>query len=113
MAEKLTVLIPCKNESKNIRDCVESVRGIADEILIADCFSTDDTLQIVEKAGGCRVIQREFVNFADFKNWAIPQARHSWVLIVDADERVPEALGSEIRKVLAHVPDSMDAFFIP
>lgn len=113
MAEKLTVLIPCKNERKNILACIESVRQIADEILIADCFSTDDTLAIVGRAGGCRVIQREFVNFADFKNWAIPFALNRWVLIVDADERVPPQLAREIRRVLANVPDDIDAFFVP
>lgn len=113
MVEKLTVLIPCKNESKNIRACIESVRELADEILIADCYSTDDTLNIVAKAGGCRVIQREFVNYADFKNWAIPNAKNPWVLIVDADERVPPELAAEIREALASIPNHIDAFFVP
>lgn len=42
-------------------------------------------------AGGCRIIEREYVNSADFKNWAIPQARHEWVLVVDFDARVTPA----------------------
>lgn len=111
--EKLTVLIPCKNESRNIRDCIESVRDLADEILVADCFSSDETLDIVDQTGICRVIQREFVNFSDFKNWAIPQARHPWVLILDADERVTCQLASEIKEVLTQPPDNIDAWFIP
>ncbi|MBU4398737.1 MAG: glycosyltransferase, partial [Planctomycetes bacterium] len=45
MPEKLTVLIPCRNESHNIRACVESVRPVADEILVADSLSTDDTTE--------------------------------------------------------------------
>jgi (heptosyl)LPS beta-1,4-glucosyltransferase len=88
----LTVLIPCKNERLNIKDCIESVRGIADEILIADSGSTDGTLEIVRGLGGCRIIEREYVNSANFKNWAIPQAKHEWVLVVDADERVTPEL---------------------
>jgi glycosyltransferase involved in cell wall biosynthesis len=59
MMAQLTVLIPCKNERLNIRPCIESVRSIADEILIADSGSTDDTLDIVRKIGGCRIIERE------------------------------------------------------
>jgi glycosyltransferase involved in cell wall biosynthesis len=94
---KLTVLIPCKDEIQHIRACVESVRPIADEILIADSGSTDGTLDIVHSLEGCRLIERDYVNSADFKNWAIPQARHEWVLVVDADERVTPELAHEIR----------------
>jgi len=100
----LTVLIPCKNERLNIRACIESVRGIADEILIADSGSTDGTLDIVRSLGGCRIIEREYVNSANFKNWAIPQATHEWVLVVDADERVSPELAAEIRLVLSSPP---------
>jgi hypothetical protein len=53
---------------------------------------------------GCRVIEREYVNSANFKNWAIPQARHEWVLVVDADERVTPALAQEIRDLFAFQP---------
>ncbi len=110
MAQKLTVLIPCKNETHNIRACIESVRQVADEILVADSLSTDDTLEIVRRAGGCRIIEREFVDHADFKNWAIPQASHPWVLVVDADERVTEELAAEIRETLAREDPSLDAY---
>lgn len=101
---KLTVLIPCKDELAHIRACIESARPIADEILIADSGSTDGTLEMVASLGGCRVIEREYVNSADFKNWAIPQAAHEWVLVVDADERVTPQLAAEIRDLLASPP---------
>lgn len=110
MTQKLTVLIPCKNESRNIGACIESARRVADEILVADSLSTDDTLEIVRRAGGCRIVEREFVDHADFKNWAIPQASHPWVLVVDADERVTEELAAEIRDVLAADCVPMDAY---
>jgi glycosyltransferase involved in cell wall biosynthesis len=112
MAAKLTVLIPCKNERSNIRSCIESVRNIADEILVADSGSTDDTIEIA-RGLGCRIIEREYINSADFKNWAIPQAENEWVLVVDADERATPELASEIRKVLslAHPMDGYRVAF--
>ena len=108
--QKLTVLIPAKNERKNIRLCIESVRPLADEILVADSGSTDGTLDIVRGIGDCRIIQREYVNSADFKNWAIPQASHPWVLIVDADERVTASLIAEVTKILRAPSDLLDAY---
>jgi glycosyltransferase involved in cell wall biosynthesis len=112
MHGKLTVLIPCKNERRNIRPCIQAARLVADEILVADCYSTDGTPAIVVEEE-CRLIQREFVNFASFKNWAIPQARYPWVLIVDCDERVTEELAWEIKQVLQGPPEHIDAYAIP
>jgi (heptosyl)LPS beta-1,4-glucosyltransferase len=106
---RLTVLIPCKDEQLNIRECIESARLVADEILVADSGSTDDTLSLVRTAGGCRIIKREYVNSANFKNWAIPQASHPWVLVLDADERVTPELAEEIRGLLASDP-TLDGF---
>ena len=102
---KLTVLIPCKDERLNIRACIESARLVADEILVADSGSTDDTLRIVRDLGGCRVIKREYVTPSDFKNWALGHATHDWVLVLDADERVTPELGREIRELLSSGPD--------
>ncbi|MCE9528703.1 MAG: glycosyltransferase family 2 protein [Planctomycetales bacterium] len=110
--QKLTVIIPCKDERLNIRPCIESARRVADEILIADSGSTDGTLDIVQEMGGCRVIEREYVHSGDFKNWAIPQATHSWVLILDADERITEELAAEIKKHLASGPEH-DGYWVP
>jgi glycosyltransferase involved in cell wall biosynthesis len=110
---QLTVLIPCKDEARNIRACIESVRSLADEILVADSGSTDGTLDIVRQIGGCRIIQREFVGYASFKNWAIPQATHPWVLIVDADERMRRPLADEIRRVVQNAADDVDGYWIP
>ena len=107
----LTVLIPAKNERLNIRPCIESASSIADEILVADSGSTDGTLDIVRQMGG-RIIERELVDFSDFKNWAIPQAKHPWVLILDADERVTPEMADEIRLLLANPPDEFDGFWI-
>lgn len=100
----LTVLIPCKNERENLGPCVDSIRGLADEILIADSGSTDGTLALIRSWPDCRLIEREFVDSGDFKNWAIPQASHAWVLVLDADERITPTLAAEIRRTLAREP---------
>jgi (heptosyl)LPS beta-1,4-glucosyltransferase len=111
MTSALTVLIPCKDERRHIGPCIESVRPVADELLVADSGSTDGTLPIVRRLGACRVIQREYVSYGDFLNWAIPQARGPWVLVVDADERVTEPLAAEIRRILHRGP-SCDGYWI-
>ncbi len=112
MAAKLTVLIPCKNERRNIRLCIESVADLADELLIADSGSTDGTIEIVNAIEGCRLIEREYLNSANFKNWAIPQAANEWILLLDADERITPELASEIRAMLAQPGDEIDGYSI-
>jgi glycosyltransferase involved in cell wall biosynthesis len=88
------------------------VRDIADEILVADSGSTDDTLAIVREIGGCRIIYREFVNAGSFKNWAIPQAQHDWVLVLDADERVSAELKAELIELLGSSRPPHDGYWI-
>jgi glycosyltransferase involved in cell wall biosynthesis len=111
MPNRLTVIIPCKNERKNLRLCVESVRPLADEIIVADSGSSDGTIEIARQLG-CRVVEREYLNPASFKNWAIPQASHPWVLLVDADERMTLELAEEIRDVLRRNPPDKDGYWI-
>jgi glycosyltransferase involved in cell wall biosynthesis len=108
---KLTVLITCKDEELHIRDCIESARDVADEILVADSGSRDATLDIVRSLGGCRIVEREFISYADFKNWSVPQCAHEWVLIIDADERVTPELTREIKALLQQDP-AEDAYWI-
>lgn len=106
---KLTALIPCYNESVNLAECLESVR-FADEIVVVDSFSTDDTVEIARRYTD-RVLIHEYVNSATQKNWAIPQCSHEWVLIVDADERIPKDLAAEIQRVVA-ADGPLDAYWI-
>ena len=111
MKQPLTVIVPCKNEARNLRACIKSFYAIADEIIIADSGSTDNTLDIALEFDKTRIIQREYITSGDFKNWAIPQAKHEWVLIVDADERIKPELANEIRLELSRGP-SADGFWI-
>ena len=109
MREPLSVLVPVRNEEGNLRECLESVRW-ADEIVVVDSGSTDGTLAIA-RAMASRTLEHEYVNSAAQKNWALPQLAHRWVLIVDADERVPPALRAEIEGVLSN-PNRADGYWI-
>jgi glycosyltransferase involved in cell wall biosynthesis len=104
MALPLTLLVTCKDERANIGPCIDSARAVADEVLAADSGSTDGTLEYLRARGDCRVIEREYVTAGDFKNWALPQASHDWVLVLDADERATPELVAEIRELLARSP---------
>jgi glycosyltransferase involved in cell wall biosynthesis len=107
--EPLSVLIPTKDEASNVRACLESVRW-ADEVVVVDSASTDGTIEIA-RAIADRVLIHEYENSAAQKNWALPQLKHRWVLIVDADERVTPALRAEIESVLAD-PGRADGYWI-
>lgn len=112
----LTVIIPCKNELPNIKECVDSVREIADEIIVADSGSTDGTIELVQSWADCGLIQcDEYVNYANFNNWCIPHASHDWVLVVDADERVSPELALEVKAMKAEMLANTDndAFWMP
>ena len=82
-----------------------------DEILVVDSFSTDNTLELAAKFHP-RIIQREYINSASQKNWAIPQAAHEWILLVDADERVTPELKNEIQQILRNDTPDCDAYWI-
>lgn len=100
--QKITVIIPCHNEESNIAACLESVQW-ADEILVVDSYSNDATLEIARRYTD-RILQHEYINYAAQNTWAIPQASHEWVLIVDCDERVDSSLRDEILKLLRGKP---------
>lgn len=107
---RLTALVTSYNEEATIRDCLESVR-FADEILLVDSFSSDRTLEIARAIPGVRILQRQYFGSAAQKNWAMDQVESPWILIVDADERVPPALAGEILGVLEAGPRA-DTYFI-
>lgn len=107
--EKITALVTCFNEEDNIQDCLESVKW-ADEILVADSYSTDRTLEICRTYTG-RIIQREYVCASSQRNWAIPQTKNPWILVIDSDERVSPELQKKIGEILA-APSSYKAFRI-
>ncbi|HBH97464.1 MAG TPA: hypothetical protein DDX89_06745 [Candidatus Omnitrophica bacterium] len=102
MSLPLSVVILTKNEAEHIRDCIQSVAW-AEEILVIDDDSTDDTVRIA-KASGARVLRGTMENEGRHRNWAYAQAKHLWVLSLDADERVSPELAEEIQRSLISEP---------
>lgn len=96
--KKLSVVILTKNEEKNIADCIKNLE-FADEILIVDDGSEDKTIERAKKLGA-QAYERKLDNFAAQRNFALTKAKGQWVLFVDADERVSDSLGKEIRLII-------------
>ncbi len=91
---RLSVIIPTYNEALYLGDALYSVK-FADEIIVIDSLSTDNTVEIAENFG-CKVLSRKFDNFSNQKNHALQYATGEWVLFIDGDERIPHILKHEI-----------------
>jgi len=94
----LSVVIITYNEEKNIQRCLESVRSLADEIVVVDSLSTDNTKKICLEYGA-RFIEQSFLGYIEQKNFALGQASNDYVLSLDADEAIGEKLASSIQKL--------------
>ncbi len=86
------------NAATQLAACLSSL-AFADEIVVVDSGSTDDTLAIARRHGA-RVIAQDWLGFGAQKQFAVGQAAHDWVLCLDADERVTPALQESIAKTL-------------
>lgn len=91
---QISVIITTRNEAANLPRCLESVRGFT-EIIVVDSFSGDETVEIARRAHAT-VFQRPYHSPPDQKNWAVARAHHNWVLVLDADEWLDDALRAEI-----------------
>ncbi len=97
---RITACIIAFNEAARIGDCLASL-AFCDEIVVVDSYSSDATVAIAE-AAGARVLQRTFDGFRSQKAYCVEQARHDWVLCLDADERV----GTELRHAIEQARDT-------
>jgi glycosyltransferase involved in cell wall biosynthesis len=100
---KLSVVIITRNEEKNILHCLNSVKGVADEIVVVDSMSADNTPEICRKFG-CNVFSREFDGYGSQKQFAVDKASNDWVFSIDADEVVSEKLQNEINLLFRQGP---------
>lgn len=108
---KITALITCYNEAPNIKGAIESVLW-ADEIMVVDSFSDDGTVEIIKEFPQVRLLQHKYESAAIQKNWAIPQASHNWIFVLDSDERVTDKLKKEILEK-ASKPGKYHGWWIP
>ncbi len=101
---KLSLALIVKNEARCLSRCLQSVRNIADEIVVADTGSTDNTVKIANEFGA-KVTRFDWVNdFAAARNFALAQTDGDWILVLDADEWASENLAREIRNFTAGPP---------
>jgi len=106
---KLSVVIITFNEEKNIRRCLDSIRAIADEIVIVDSISTDKTADIAAEFN-VKFISQPFLGYIEQKNFALSQSSNDFVLSLDADEALDETLRSAILKTMQD--PNADAFLM-
>jgi glycosyltransferase involved in cell wall biosynthesis len=107
---RLSAFLITHDEERHLPDCLDSLRGLADEIVVLDDGSRDATVELARRAGA-RVEHRAFDDFGHQKQAALELTRGEWVLSIDADERVTPELAEEIRRVLAD-PASADGYWI-
>lgn len=93
--QKLSVLIITLNEELHIKSLLEDI-DFADEIIVVDSYSTDQTVTVIESFKNVRLIQHQFINYTSQRNFALDQASNEWVLFIDADERLTPELKTEI-----------------
>jgi glycosyltransferase involved in cell wall biosynthesis len=95
----LSVAVITYNEERNIERCLQSVHGLADEIVVVDSGSKDRTAELAT-AAGAKVVVHPFEGHIQQKNYAIGQCAHPWVLSLDADEALTPELAASIRATL-------------
>lgn len=95
----LSVVVITLDAAAQLRPCLESA-AFADELLVVDSGSSDGTVALAESLGA-RVVHRDWLGFGRQKQFAVEQARHDWVLCLDADERLSPALRASIESALA------------
>jgi len=107
---KISATIIAYNEERNLPRAIESLR-CADEIVVIDSGSTDRTVELAQNLGA-RVIERSWQGYAKQKNFAAEQASHDWILSLDADESLSEALEAEIWRLKKAGPQ-FEAYTMP
>ena len=96
----LSAILITRNEAHNLHDCLQSMQGLVDEIIVVDSQSTDATLTIAQQFGAKVLQPTDWPGFGPQKNRALDLASCDWVFSIDADERVTPELATEIKHVL-------------
>ena len=95
---KISACIISFNEEDRIEDCLKSLQGVADEIIIVDSLSTDRTKELAARYTD-KVYDQAFLGHVEQKNLAVSKARHDWIISLDCDERLTPELSSSILKI--------------
>src|SRR5579864_1793078 len=107
--QTLSVVLATFNEEKYLADCLESVKDIADEVVIVDGTSSDKTVEIAKKYGAKVIVKDNPPIFHINKQKAIDMATKDWILQLDADERVTPELSKEIQSAINKLSSGPEA----
>lgn len=113
MSKTLAAVILTKNEAKHISRCLESLRGIIDDVVVVDCYSTDNTVDLAESMGA-RVIQHPWKNYATQLNYGIYECgiTADWIWRIDADEFLEGGLGPAVKNYIQTAPDDINGIYV-
>src|SRR5579872_3225700 len=106
----LSVVLATFNEEENLPRCLESVKDIAQEIVIVDGTSTDKTVAIAKKYGARVMVTDNPPIFHINKQKALEMAKGEWILQLDADEQVSKQLGEEIQKIITMTDEEIENY---
>lgn len=105
-APSLSAILIAKDEERDLPGCLESLKGLAAEIVIVISEDTTDRTEEIARAAGAKVIRRGFDDYTRQRQASLDAATGEWCLWIDPDERVTQSLGAEIRSVLRESPAS-------
>ena len=100
----ISLALITKNEATRLSDCLNSVKGLVNEIVVVDSGSSDNTVALAESLGA-RVLVADWPGFGPQKNRAVDACRNDWVLCLDADEKLTPELAASIRKTFSAPPE--------
>ena len=107
----ISVLIITKNDGNVIGECIKSVKDLADEIIVVDGGSQDNTIEISEKLGA-KVVKNTFKNFSDQRNLAKEVAKSDWIFYIDSDERATPEFIKDVRSRIYDVGNYIAGFYV-
>lgn len=110
---KLSIVVATYNEEKNVSRCLESVKDIANEIILVDASSSDQTVKIAKGYNPKIFIIQNNKNFHKNKQYGLDKASGDWILQLDADEIVSQSLKQEIKKILEQRENKFNGFYVP
>ena len=112
MTPSLSAILISKDEQRDLPSCLESLKGLAAEIVVVVSDDTADRTEELARAAGAKVISRRFDDYARQRQASLDAATGDWCLWIDPDERITPALAEEIRSVLSGSP-SYDGYDVP
>lgn len=113
MAKSIAAIILTKNEEKHIVRCIDSLKGVCDDIVVVDCFSTDRTEQLASEHGA-RVIKHPWKNYATQFNYGVYDCgiTTDWIWRIDADEYLEGDLGKAVKEIIETCADDVNGIYV-